>query len=303
MNKGTSLSERQKGIAAIVFLALLYGILPLIPRYLSSSFLLFQQVYLRMFAGFVLSFIFFHKSIDFKKLKKIPLREWGLLALRAFVYYLLGVVLYTQALLLTKIGNVAFIGAIPMTAILGFIILKEKFTLKKASLVFLSFLGVLSISIKNFSNIFAFGIGERVALLSTFFVSLGFISRKWQSKAFNDREVATFMLFFATIFIFIASLLKGEGLPFQNWHLGVFLALLLGGLLNSGVSFLMNYGFSRADAVLASNIIALDPVFASFFAFLVFREVPRLRELLGGILIISSAILMHHLEVKRSSQS
>lgn len=298
----TNSTERQKGIMAIVLLAVLYGILPLIPRYLSTSFQLFQQVYLRMFFGFVLSFIFFHKSIDFKKLRTVPAKEWGLLALRAFIYYLLGVVLYTQALLLTKIGNVAFIGAIPMTAILGFIILKEKFTLKKSSLVLLSFLGVLSISIKDFSNIFILGTGELVALLSIFFVSLGFISRKWQSKAFNDREVATFMLFFAFLFIFIASILKGEGLPLNNWHLGVLLVLLLGGLLNSGVSFLMNYGFKRVDAVLAGNIIALDPVFATFFAFLVFRELPIPRELLGGALIITSAVLMHRLEAKQNKK-
>lgn len=254
-----------------------------------------------MFAGFVLSFVFFRKSIDFKKLQKLPLKEWGLLALRAFSYYLLGVVLYTQALLLTKIANVAFIGAIPMTAILGFIILRERLTLEKISLISLSFLGVLAISAQNFSNILAFGKGEIIALLSTFFVSLGFISRKWQSKKLNDREIATFMLFFAFIFIFLASILKGEGLPLYNWHLGVVLILLLAGLLNVGVSFLMNYGFSRVKAVLASNIIALDPVFATFFAFLVFQEVPISRELWGGVLIISSAILMNRVEAEQSS--
>jgi len=299
--KKVDLAERQKGITALVLLAVSYGFLALIPRYLNTSFPLFQQVYLRVFAGFVLSFILFRKSIDFNKLKKLPLKEWLLLALRAFIYYLLGVVLFTQALLLTKIGNVAFIGAIPMTAVLGFIILKERFTAKKFSLVFLSFLGVLSISIQNVSNTFVLGKGEIVALVSIFFVSLGFISRKWQSKALNDKEVAIFMLFFATIFIFIASLLKGEGLPLHNWHLGVFLALLLGGLLNVGVSFFMNYGFSRVDAVLAGNIIALDPVFASFFAFLVFKELPIPKEVVGGIVIITSAIMMGRLEAKQRS--
>lgn len=291
---------RRKGVLAILSLAVVYGILPLLPRYLSTSFLLFQQVYLRMLAGFVLSFLFFYKRIDFKKLKKISTKEWGLLALRALVYYLLGVVLYTQALLLTKIGNVAFIQAIPMTAILGFIILRERPTLKKILLVFLSFIGVLIISAKDFSNIFALGKGELVALLSLFFVSLGLISRKWQSKMFNDSEVATFMLFFATIFIFMGSIIKGEGLPLSNWHLGVVLALLLGGLLNVGVSFLMNYGFARISAVLASNIIALDPLFASIFAFLIFREMLITREILGGIIIIFSAVSMNWLEAKQS---
>jgi drug/metabolite transporter (DMT)-like permease len=295
-------TEHQRGVLAIVLLTVCYGILPLIPRYLSTSFELFQQVYLRLATGFLLSFFIFRKQIDISKLIKLPIKEWGFVALRAFVYYFLGVILYTQALLLTKISNVAFIGAIPMTAILGFIILKEKFNTKKALLVSLSFLGVVSISVQNFSNLLSFGRGEMVALLSTLFISLGFISRKGQTKAINDREVATLMLLFATLFVFAGSVIKGEGLPTQGWYLGVILALLLGGLLNAGVSFLMNYGFARLDAVLAGNLIALDPVFASLFAFLVFKELPITKEVFGGILIISGAIMMDRLEAKQRSR-
>ena len=295
-------TEHQKGVLAIVLLTVCYGILPLIPRYLSTSFELFQQVYLRLAAGFLMSFFIFRKQIDIPKVVKLPVKEWGFVALRAFVYYFLGVILYTQALLLTKISNVAFIGAIPMTAILGFVILKEKFSSKKALLVLLSVLGVVSISVQDFSNLLSFGRGEMIALLSTLFISLGFISRKWQTKAINDKEVATLMLFFATLFVFGGSLIKGEGLPMQGWYLGIILALLLGGLLNAGVSFLMNYGFARLDAVLASNLIALDPVFASFFAFLVFKELPIPKEVVGGIVIIISAIMMDRLETKQRSQ-
>lgn len=295
-------NEQQKGVLAIVLLTICYGILPLIPRYLNTSFELFQQVYLRQTVGFLFLVLFFHKQIDFQKLKRLPVKEWFIVALRAFFYYFLGVVLYTQSLLLTKISNVTFIGAIPMTAILGFFLLKEKLNVKKILLVLLSFLGVVSISVQDFSHIFSFGKGELIALWSIFFVSLGSISRKWQSKTLNDKEVATLILFFASLFIFVGSIIKGEGLPTQNWHLGVVLALLLAGLLNAGVSFLMNYGFARIDAVLASNLIALDPVFASLFAFLVFREVPLAKEVIGGMVIIGSAIMMSRFEAKQRKQ-
>jgi drug/metabolite transporter (DMT)-like permease len=294
-------TEHQKGVLAIVMLTVCYGILPLIPRYLSISFELFQQVYLRLTTGFLLSFLFFRKKIDISKIIKLPIKDWGFVALRAFVYYFMGVILYTQALLLTKISNVAFIGAIPMTAILGFVFLKEKFTAKKALLVLLSFLGVVFISIQDYSNLLHFGRGEIVAILSAFFISLAFISRKWQTKVVNDEEVATLMLFFAALFVFGGSLIRGEGLPTQGWHLGIILALLLGGLLNVGVSFLMNYGFARLEAVLASNLIALDPVFAALFAFLVFSEVPVVKEVIGGTVIISSAIMMDRLESRKNS--
>src|SRR3989344_1910484 len=292
--------EKNKGIIALISLAVVYGILPLIPRYLSTSFELLQQVYLRMFAGFLISFLIFRKRIDLNKLLNLPHREWGIIILRAAIYYLLGVTLYTQALLLTKISNVVLIGAIPSTAILGFILLREKITFKKILLVLMSVLGVFIISIKDFSNLFSFGLGETVALLSTLFVSLGLISRRWQTKELNDKEISTSMLFFAALLIFITSLLKGDGLPLNNWGMGVFLTLLLGGLLNAGVSFFMNYGFSRVNAVLASNILATEPVFAAFFAFLVFRELPIPKELAGGLIIISSAIMMNKLESKNN---
>jgi drug/metabolite transporter (DMT)-like permease len=293
-------TERQKGLLAIISLTVVYGILPLIPRYLSTSFPLFQQVYLRMFIGFLISFLIFRNQINVHKLQALPPKEWGLLVTRAAVYYLLGVTLYTQALLLTKISNVVLIGAIPSTAILAFILLKEPVSAKKISLVILSALGVFIISVKDFSHIFSFGLGEMVALLSTLFVSLGLISRRWHSSALNDKEISTLLLLFASLLIFITSIVKGEGLPLSNWGWGVFLALLLGGLLNTAVSFFMNYGFSRINAVLASNILASEPVFATLFAFLVFRELPLPKEILGGILVIASAILMNQLESARN---
>ncbi len=249
-----------------------------------------------MFVGFLISFLIFRKHIDVKKLKILPPKEWFLLIFRAAVYYLLGVVLYTQALLLTKISNVVLIGAIPSTAILGFIILKEPITLKKLLLVILSALGVFIISVKDFSNIFRFGPGEMVALLSTLFVSIGLISRKWHTNMLNDKEISTYVLFFAAVLIFLTSLIKGDGLPVNNWGVGVFSALLLGGLLNTGVSYFMNYGFSRVNAVLAGNILAAEPVFAAFFSYLVFSEIPILKEVFGGFLIVGSAIAMNQTE-------
>lgn len=290
--------KKQKGLIALVLLAVIYGILPLIPRYLSNSFQLMQQVYLRIFVGFLISLFIFRKQINFNKIVNLPVKEWVIIIIRATIYYLFGVVLYTQALLLTKISNVALIGAIPSTAILGFIILREKVTPLKLLLVLLSAVGVFIISVKDFSHLFNFGLGEIMALLSAFLASLGFISRRWHTKELNDREISTLVLFFAAILIFFTATIKGEGLPVSHWNWGVLSALLLGGFLISAASFLMNYGFSRVKAVLGSNIIATETVFATIFAFLVFRELPVVKEVLGGLLIVGSAISMNKIENK-----
>jgi drug/metabolite transporter (DMT)-like permease len=284
--------ERKKGIVALVLLALVWGALPLLPRYLSLSFTVFQQVYLRMFTGLIILFLIFRRNLRPEILSRLPAREWFLLACRAALYYVFGVTLFTQALLMTKIINVSAIGVIPMTAILGFIFLKEKITLFKVAAVMLAAAGAMIISVQDWANLTFFGVGELFALISNLFISLALITRKLHSPKLNDREIATVTLLFAGLFVFTLSLATGEGLPLTGWNTGAIVALLLSGLLNAGVSFFANYGFSRVEAAAGNNILVLEPVFAGLFAFLIFRETPVFRELIGGALIIVSVLVI-----------
>lgn len=70
--------------------------------------------------------------------------------------------------------------------------------------------------------------------------------------------------------------------------------VLIGGIVLSGIGYLVNYGYARVDAVLSSNIMALTPVFASIIAFIIFHEFPSNREIVGSIVIIVSAILLNY---------
>src|SRR3989344_1416163 len=140
-------SNKQKGILALIGLAFTYASFGFFTRYLSLSFGFFQQLYLRIFAGLIIGFLIFGKSFDFSKLKKITAKEWLLLIFRAAAYYLLGAALFNKAVLLTKISTVSFIGSLPMTAVLGFLILKEKVTKEKIFYIVISFIGVVIISI------------------------------------------------------------------------------------------------------------------------------------------------------------
>lgn len=286
-------SDRSKGIIALLFLTCLWGIATVIPRYLSISFTLFQQIYLRFFLGFIFALIFFRRYIRFNILLKITHKEIVLLFSRAFIYYVLGIVLTTHAILTTKISNVSFVQAMPMTALLGFVLIREKFTFKKGLLILLSFVGVLLISIKMQALAPSFGQGEIIALVSTFFLSIGMISRKWQPNLLNDKEIATCMLFLGFIFVFIISLLNGEKLPINNWTIVDITALLIGGFLNVGISYSINYGLSRVDAVLSGTIMALEPIIVTILGFILFMEIPVLKELLGGTLIIVSVYFMN----------
>ena len=204
--------------------------------------------------------------------------------------------MFNKAVLLTKISTVAFIGSIPMTAILGFLILKERITAKKILYIVLSFVGVFIISINNFSDIFSWGRGEMLALLSSFFVSLSIILRKYQTKLLNNLEITQIMLFVAFLLLFATSLLSKEGLATNNWNWTIFLVVVIAGFLNVMMVFFTNFGFEHVKTSIASNILTLEMFFAVLIGFLFFREIPSLKEIFGGVLILFSVVQMNKLE-------
>ncbi len=291
-------TEREKGIIALVALALVFASMGLFARYLATGFLLFQQVYLRMLAAFVIGFFFFKTELDLGKFKKISFRDWAIIILRATSYALFGIILFTQAIVITKYSNVSFIGALPMTAVLGFVLLREKFTAKKALLVLLAFLGVFLLAVKDYSHLFDWGRGEILTLISTIFFALSYIGRKWMSPLLNNKELTVINFFVAFLVVFIASLLKGDGLPVTGWTNGLLAAVVGAGIFNIANVYLTNYGFQKVEAVLASNILTLESFFAIILGFFFYGEVPILKDIFGGLVIIASVIAMNKAEEK-----
>jgi len=250
-------TEYQKGVLALILLALIFASMGLFARYLATGFLLFQQVYLRMLAAFIVGYLVFRKQINIGKFKKLPLREWLIIFFRAVSYSLFGVILFTQAIIIAKYSNVSFIGSLPITAVLGFVLLREKFSFRKLVLVLFAFAGALLISVKDYSNILNWGKGEMLTLISTVFFSLSYIARKWQSNLLNNEELTTANFLVAFLVVFILSILKGDGLPILGWNWCLLLAVIGAGIFNIGNVFLTNYSFQRVEAVLASNILTL----------------------------------------------
>jgi drug/metabolite transporter (DMT)-like permease len=289
-------SDRQKGIYALFLLALVFASMGLFARFLATSFTTYQQVYLRLAAAFMLSSLVFRKDINWAKYKTVSKRDWILIIFRAVSFSLFGIVLFTKAILLTKYSNVSFIGSLPMTAVLGFLLLREAFSLKKVFWVFISFLGVTLISVKDYSNLLIWGQGEILTLISTVFFSLSYIARKWQSDHLNNKELTVINFVFASSSVFLVSLFSGEGLPLTGWGFSILVAVLGAGLFNVFNMFLTNYGFQKVEAVLASNILTMESFFAIILGFFFYREVPLFKDLLGGAMIIMAVIAMNKLE-------
>jgi len=291
-----NLSKRSKGILALILLAFGFGAIAITVRYLSDFYTLYQQLYLTIGAAFIISLFIFPRTLNAQRLKKIPSKDWGIMVFRIVIGYLIGASLYRTALTLTKISNVTFIQSIPFAALFGWLIFKEKFTLPKFLLIVLAYIGVVIISVKDFSSSLSFGRGELFSLISSALFSLSYVARKWQSDYLNDKEISQILLFVGTLVLFMASFLRGEGLPQISWQAVALLSIFLTGLFNAINIFLINFGFNNVKVVLASNILTLESIFALILAFIFYKELPTLRELFGGILIVGSVIQMNRLK-------
>jgi len=290
--------QRTKGILALIFLAVIYGFTGVLTRYLNIYFSLFQQIYIRIFLGFVLGILLFRNSLDLSKLKKISKEEWGLLILRSAASFLIGAVLWVKASTITKLANISFIDALPLTATLSFLVGWDKASVRKIMLLLLSYIGVVILSVKDFSNITSFGFGELLVLASGLFFAYRNISRMWHSKLLNDQEITILMFFLGFIMLFFLSIFLGESLNFPISDINMVAVVLLGGVLMVINIFLTNYGFANVSLVLGNNLLNLEAIVAILVGFFLYQEKPVVQELLGGILIIFSVWQMSRINNK-----
>jgi len=266
-------------------------------RALSIQFTILQQVYLRIGAAFFLALVIFSNDLQYKKLKKISAREWFVLIIRSISIYVLGVTLFSQAVVVAKISNVSFISSLPIVALLGFLFLQEKISWQKIVYLIVGVLGVVLVAVKDYTNLLSWGPGEGLALISSVFIAFNFIARRWHTKLLNNKEIAVLMFAISTPILISISLLKHESLSLPiTWSLFTIFVIIMAGLINVAHAFLANYGFERIETVLANNLLILSTVFATILAFFIYHEVPTIKEFIGGALIILSAYQMNRLK-------
>lgn len=296
------MSTRQKGILALFVLSCVWASFGLPIRYLSTHFTFLQQIYLRTFVSALGALILFNKDLHFQKLFHMPKKEWAAFLFRVVSMYGIAVILYTQAFTLTTFGDVSFLGAIPTTAVLGFILLREKITAQKIIFILLSVIGILFITVKDYSHFFVWSRGDILALVSDFFFSLSYIGRKWQSNYLNNKELSMFIILFGSLLIFSLSMIHKEPLPpLQAFSIPTAAVIIGAGLLNVASQFLLNYGFQYVEAALASNIVSLESFWAVILGYIFYHELLSLQAFFGGILILASVVFLNKEEEMKNN--
>lgn len=287
--------EDKKGVVALILLAWVFATMGVFARYLGTSFELFEQTYLRIGIAFVLGIVIFGRSINFRKLATLPKKDVAVLIFRAICLYT-GVVLFTEGLLHTKLGNASFVAALPLLPLFGYFLLKESLKLRTVLYILIGFAGILLIGVRDLAQL-SFGYGEMMALLSVIAFDFSYVARRWHSDHLNDKESAVFMFAVGAVFLFISSIVAGETFPtgaeFTPWIIGTLIAAAIFNVLNL---YLTNYGFKKVKVAVAGNILTLETVIALGYSVFLFHELPVAQELVGSALVLWSVWEVNKLE-------
>lgn len=264
-------------------------------RYLSVEFPLFTQIYLRIGLALIVSLILFAPKLRLSAVASIGKKDLIVLIVRSFFLYT-GVVLFTEAILYTKIANASLISTLPLMPIFGYVLLREKVSIRTTLFILLGFIGSLFIVFKDIT-ILSIGYGEIMALLSLVAFDFSYVTRKWQSDTLNNYETTSIMFAMGLIFLCIAAGVMGETLPTAtNFNSFIIVILLSSAVFNVVNLYLTNYGFEHVKAAVAGNILVLEVVFAILYGLILFNETPTPKEVVGGLLIVLSVYCVNRSE-------
>lgn len=280
-----------KGSLALFTLAGIYGFIGYFSRELAPGLSVWQQLYVRLVLAAPFLWLTFRKKISLASCIQLIKTEPWLVLLRSVCLFSIAVPLYFYATMHTKLGNAALLQVLPYTFILGVVVNRDKLTKQKVGLMLVALFGAYLIGVKSGFDFSSLGSGELASMASGILFSLGFVTRKRHKSKANDFEISLTIMIAALVTVTVISLFSGDGLPHPTTvDLRFWILLVAAGYLNAFMVLLANYGFQRVKDTLASNIMVLEGTFAIFFGYLIYHEVPTLREVTGAVIILIAAV-------------
>ena len=252
-----------------------------------------QVLFLRFFIGFIPIFFIIPKDKIFSFYKT---SRPGLHAFRAITGALAIIALFygLRELPLADVVSLTFGGPIFVT-IASIFFLSEKVGIKRWSAVFLGFIGMLLITQPAFTNLNYYYISPIIFCI--FFACVA-ISVRSLSKTEENYTIAFYFTSLCTI-IGLCSIF------FVEWIMPTkkdFLIFILMGLCGSIANLLLTQSYRLAEASLVTPIKYLSLVFAIFFGFFIWDELPKILTLIGSILVILSSLIIFTRESQLKKQ-
>lgn len=281
--------NKTKGFFSLLSAGFIFGIFGVFVRLLNSELTNYQQIFFRSAVGFILALgiiILFKRKISFKNISLINLLLFA-------ISLPLTIVFYTLSILKTKIilaVATLFLGSIMFSLISGILFFKEKLTLKKCLAIISAILALYYFTVPfSLTNI---NIGLVYGILSGFMDAL---SNSFK-KHLGGKVDRFFLISIQMVGIIIVSLVlmfytKTFFIP--QVSLFIFAVGLLFGFFLMLNNYFMLIGFHNLDLNLGTIVLSSELIFASFFGYLFYREIPTFNESIGSCLIAFSIILPH----------
>jgi len=252
-----------------------------------------QVLFLRFFIGFIPIFFIIprDKILSFYKTSRPGLHAFraitGALAIIALFYGL-------RELPLADVVSLTFGGPIFVT-IASIFFLSEKVGVKRWSAVFLGFIGMLLIIQPAFAELNYYYIAPIIFCI--FFACVA-ISVRSLSKTEANYTIAFYFTFLCSV-VGLSSMFFGDWMMPTKIDIVIFIIL---GLCGSIANLLLTQSYRLAEASLVTPIKYLSLVFAIFFGFIIWSEVPKILTLLGSALVILSSLIIFVRETQLKKQ-
>lgn len=280
------LSKNQLGFLYMFLSVCAFSLMDLIIKW-TADYPLGQVVFFRGFFGIVFYFFVIPKNRinNFYQTKRAFLHF-----LRCFVGLIAMVAIFIalRNLPLATVVSISFAAPI-FTTIFSIFFLSERVGIYRWLAVVIGFVGILIITEPGFESLNIYYIFPIIFCIGLSYVAIAI-------RQLSSTEPVWLISLNFSIVITIAGLCT---LPY-GWKIPSFfdffvlsLVGLFGGVANLWLS--QSYKFSEVSLVTPLKYLGL--VFAIFFGYLIWDEVPSLKSLIGGLLVILSSIIIFRREI------
>ena len=280
------LSKNQLGFLYMFLSVCAFSLMDLIIKW-TADYPLGQVVFFRGFFGIVFYFFVIPKNRinNFYRTKRALLHF-----LRCFVGLIAMVAIFIalRNLPLATVVSISFAAPI-FTTIFSIFFLSERVGIYRWLAVVIGFVGILIITEPGFESLNIYYIFPIIFCIGLSYVAIAI-------RQLSSTEPVWLISLNFSIAITIAGLCT---LPY-GWKIPSFfdffvlsLVGLFGGVANLWLS--QSYKFSEVSLVTPLKYLGL--VFAIFFGYLIWGEVPSLKSLIGGLLVILSSIIIFRREI------
>lgn len=277
------------GRTKIIISMAIWGSVGIFARYSNLSGL--KLAFYRVLLGSLI-FLFFYTLNDYRWIKK----AFSEIKPKLHLVFLLGAVLglnwvfFFSAVLYTDIAKATLIYYLApvIVVILSAAFLKEKITTKRIAFIFMALVGAfiigtqseISLKSKDFLGIIFASLG------ALFYASVTVLGR--YLRDIESSYLTFFQLFFAVLVLF-PLVVALEGISASTYSLSVVGIIAI---VHTAFALLIYMdGLKEVEANEAALLSYIDPLSAVIYAMLIFGEVPTVRTIIGGALILLASLL------------